>query len=218
MDKKLIILGVGHVFNIEDKIEKIINDEKPDAIALELDEKRGKFLEEKEFIKKRKFFSIYYFLAKYQENVAKKLGTEVGKEMAATINLAKNKNIPLFYIDKNADEVIVKLWNELNLREKLMFLLGLFFSLFEGKRRIEEELNEIKDRADELIEEIGKKFPKIKRILIDERDEYMAHSLINIMEKYNKVIAIVGEGHIKGISRIIEGKLNFKVIHLKELI
>jgi len=218
MDKKLIILGVGHVFDIEKKIEEIISEEKPDAIALELDEERASFIEKKDNDNKRFVFSFYYFLSKYQENIAKKLGREVGKEMIVAMKIAKSRNIPVFYIDKKSYEVIAKLWNELSLKEKILFFLSLFFSLFRSRKEIEKELNEIKDKADEVIDEIGKKFPKIKRILVDERDEYMAYSLMNLSEKYNKIVAIVGEGHIRGISRIIGDKLNSEIIHLKEFI
>jgi pheromone shutdown protein TraB len=218
MDKKLIILGVGHVFDIEKKIEEIISEEKPDAIALELDEERASFIEKKDNDNKRFVFSFYYFLSKYQENIAKKLGREVGKEMIVAMKIAKSRNIPVFYIDKKSYEVIAKLWNELSLKEKILFFSSLFFSLFRSRKEIEKELNEIKDKADEVIDEIGKKFPKIKRILVDERDEYMAYSLMNLSEKYNKIVAIVGEGHIRGISRIIGDKLNSEIIHLKEFI
>ncbi|MBC7129490.1 MAG: TraB/GumN family protein [Thermoplasmatales archaeon] len=218
MDKKLIILGVGHVFDIEERIEEIISEEKPDAIALELDEERASVIEGKDNDNKRFVFSFYYFLSKYQENIAKKLGREVGKEMVAAMKIAKSRNIPVFYIDKKSYEVIAKLWNELSLKEKILFLSSLFLSLFRSRKEIEKELNEIKDKADEIIDEIGKKFPKIKRILVDERDEHMAYSLMNLSEKYNKILAIVGEGHISGISRIIGDKLNSEIIHLKEII
>ncbi|MBC7081218.1 MAG: TraB/GumN family protein [Thermoplasmatales archaeon] len=218
MDKKLIILGVGHVFDLEDKIRRIILEEEPDAIAIELDKERAMFIEKKEN-KKRFSFSFYYLLAKYQDNVAKKLGVELGKEMIVAMDIAKNKNIPIFYIDKKANEIVSRLWNELSFKEKILFLFGIFFSLFENRRRIEEQLNEIKDRPNEFINEMGIRFPKIKKILIDERDEHMANFMINLMEKYDKVIAIVGEGHVEGIKKIISNKkLNFEIIHLKNLL
>lgn len=218
MDKKLIIVGVGHVFNIGDRIAEIISKEEPEAIAIELDEKRAIAIEKRNDIKKKREFSFYYFLASYQENIAKKLGMELGREMITAMEIAKRKGLPLFYIDKDAGEVVNKLWNEISLKEKLSLFFALFLSLFRSKKGIEKELNEIKDKPDEIIDEIGKKFPKIKKILVDERDEHMANSLINLSEKYNKIVAIVGEGHVNGISKIIDGKVNFEIIHLKDII
>ncbi len=219
MDKKLVILGVGHVFNIEDKIRKIILEEEADAIALELDRERAMFIEKKENKGKRFLFSFYYFLSKYQEHVAKKLGVELGREMIIAMEVAKDKNIPIFYIDKKADEIVSKLWNKLGLKEKILLLFGIFLSLFENRRKIEKQLNEIKDSPEEFVGTIEEKFPEIKKILIDERNEHMANSLINLMKNYNKVIAVVGEGHVEGIKKIIDGSdLNFEIIHLKELL
>jgi len=44
---------------------------------------------------------------------------------------------------------------------------------------------------------LGSNFPTLKRILIDERDQYLAHKIFHSDGK--KVVAVVGAGHIPGI-------------------
>ena len=82
MANKLILVGVGHVFQLEDKIREIIEEEKPDAIALELDEGRAIALEKKGNSKGN---FIYSLLSKVQQIVASKYGVVAGNEMLSAL-------------------------------------------------------------------------------------------------------------------------------------
>lgn len=44
MEKRIILIGVGHVFDISDQIETVIDRTNPDIAALELDKDRLSFL------------------------------------------------------------------------------------------------------------------------------------------------------------------------------
>ena len=68
------------------------------------------------------------------------------------------------------------------------------------------------------MDQIGKKFPTIKYMLIDKRNEYMAEKIIRLSETYEKIVACVGDGHIPGISKIFKDKeMEFKAVRLEEL-
>jgi len=70
---------------------------------------------------------------------------------------------------------------------------------------------------DSYIQEIGKKFPTIKRTLIDERNQHMVLKLIALHEKHQKIIAYVDDGHVFGVSKLIEEKqVSFKTIRSQE--
>ena len=60
--------------------------------------------------------------------------------------------------------------------------------------------------------------PTIKKILIDERNGNMAKKIIDLTEKHEKIIACIGDGHINGISKILdENKSDYEIIRLKDL-
>jgi pheromone shutdown protein TraB len=74
-----------------------------------------------------------------------------------------------------------------------------------------EKLKE-KDILESLVEEFGASFPEFKRVLIDERDICLAHSLRSAAEPASnelvpggqspvKVVGVVGLGHVAGIVR-----------------
>ena len=71
---------------------------------------------------------------------------------------------------------------------------------------------------DKYIEQIGEKFPTIKRVLIDGRDKYMVQHLTTANEQYCKIIAVVGDGHIPGLSKLLDKKeIEYETIRLSEL-
>lgn len=74
-----------------------------------------------------------------------------------------------------------------------------------------EKLKE-KDILESLVEEFGASFPEFKRVLIDERDICLAHSLRSAADAASnelvqggqspvKVVGVVGLGHVSGIVR-----------------
>jgi pheromone shutdown protein TraB len=65
----------------------------------------------------------------------------------------------------------------------------------------------------------GKEFPSIKRVLIDERNQYMAAIIRELGKTHERIVVVIGDGHVKGIQALI--KDNFKdqieIIRLKEV-
>jgi pheromone shutdown protein TraB len=104
------------------------------------------------------------------------------------------------------------------LSEKFKLLFSGFGGLFVSKKRVEKELGKFEKNFDKYIEEIGKKFPTIKRVLIDERNDYMVDKLSKINEDYESIVTLVGDGHIPGVSKLLTSKdIEFETIRLSEL-
>jgi len=214
MDYRIVLIGVGHVFDIGEKIKDIILQENPDAVAVELDYRR---LEALLNPKKRKGrLSIYQILALSQSVIAKKFGVMAGGEMLAAVKQAQDMMLPVICMDMDALYVVNKLWKSLSIKNKMTIFFSLFFSLFIKKKKIEEEVSKMADGG--FIEEIEKSMPELKKILIDERNQYMCEKLIKNLDIYDKIMAVVGEGHIEGMKKILEQHTDIKIIHLKELI
>jgi len=83
--------------------------------------------------------------------------------------------------------------------QKIKFLTGGLAGLFEKQELTEEKLAELrsKDVLSEMMEELGKAMPVLKRVLIDERDTFLAEKMKRADGK--KIVAVVGAGHVNGI-------------------
>ena len=70
--------------------------------------------------------------------------------------------------------------------------------------------------GENLIEEVAKSFPTLKKVLIDDRNVFMANKLRLLEEKYGTVLALVGDGHVPGMSEILKD-IELKVIRIDEV-
>jgi pheromone shutdown-related protein TraB len=220
----ITLIGTGHVFNLSAALNKIFDKKKPDVICVELDQQRFNALilkkndpvRYKNVTKNNPF--IYRILARFQDNMAKEYGVSAGDEMLTAINYAKSNGIGLELIDSNAQKLFTKMLKSMTLSEKVKLLISGLGGLFIRKERVEKELKKIQNNFDDYLKEIGDKFPTIKKVLIDERNENMANRIIKLTEKYDKIMACMGDGHIIGISNILDGKnIEYEIIRLKDL-
>jgi len=112
----IIMIGVGHVFNISQKIDYIVTQENPDVIGIELDELRYQALLSPDRHRSRGI-SIFALLSVLQSHIAKSMGAELGGEMLAAASMAKKLDIPLAFLDMNVQVIYQKL-KELGAWEK----------------------------------------------------------------------------------------------------
>lgn len=220
----ITLIGTGHVFDLSSALNTIFNEKTPDVICVELDKQRYNAIMMKksnpkayEDAKKNLPF-IYKMLGRFQESMASEYGVNAGDEMLAAINYAQSHGIPAEFIDMNAQKLFIKMWKTMPFTEKFRLLLSGFGGLFVSKKRVEKELGNIQDNFDVYMEEIGKKFPTIKTTLIDKRNDYMVNKIINFNENNEKIIVVIGDGHVPGISKILTSKdIEFETIRLSEL-
>ncbi len=225
-EKRLIIVGTAHVSkkSIED-VEKIIEAEKPDAVAVELCPRRFKALVEgsrdevsvTDVIKRGNVFLLLFqfILAYFQRKIGEEYGVKPGAEMLAAIEKAKEVGADIVLIDRDIGITFTRFWQKLSFFEKIKLVIHLIKSTFSGDEiEIDEILEE--DVLDLLMKEFRDISPNAARVLIDERDLYMAANLLNAMARYNRVVAVVGAGHRKGIERALQ-KLKDEPVNLREL-
>ena len=220
----ITIIGTGHVFDLSNAINSILDEKQPDIICVELDKQRFQSLVYRsknpdDYEKRRKNVPLAYnLLARFQDSMAKEYGVQAGDEMLTATSYAQSHQLPVAFIDMNAQKLFTKMFKKMGFMEKLKLLLTGFAGFFISKKRVEKEIETFENDFDNYIEQIGDKFPTIKRVLIDDRNKYMANNLVKASEEYEKVVAVVGDGHIPGLSEILEKKeVAFEVIRLKEL-
>lgn len=224
--KEYFVVGTAHISqHSADLVKKVIENEKPDCVCIELDAQRFKSLTEKNkwesldlktVIKEKQLTTLFVniMMSAYQKKLGKKLGVKPGSEMIEAINTAKSLNIPIELCDREIRTTLRRAWNSMPLGQKFKLMTSGLAGLFEDQEISEEKLAEIKqkDVLSEMIDELGKSFPVIKKILIDERDKYLAEKIKNA--KGNKIVAVVGAGHVKGICEQLK---NNSDINLEEL-
>lgn len=220
----ITLIGTGHVFNLSQALINIFDEKQPEILCVELDVQRYNALmlkqSDPEAYKEagKNLPVIYKLLSKFQEDMANQYGVTAGEEMLTTINYAQTHQLPLAFIDMNAQNLFSKMLSSMSFSEKIKILFSGFGGLFVSKKRVEKELKKIEGNFDTYLEEISKKFPTIKRVLIDERNLYMVQQLASANEKYTKVIAVVGDGHIPGLTKLLTKKeITFETIRLSEL-
>ncbi len=220
----ITLIGTGHVFNLSQQLLDIFDEIRPEIICVELDKQRYDALilkqtNPQEYKNQAKNIPlIYKLLSRFQEGIAKQYGVTAGSEMITAINYAQTNQLPIAFIDTNAQNMFTNMLKKMTLKEKFKLMFSGFGGFFVSKKSVEEELKKFEQNFDSYIEQIGKRLPTIKKVLIDERNEHMVQELVKASEQYEKIIAVIGDGHIPGLSKLLtEKKIDFKEIRLSQI-
>lgn len=216
-EKRVTLVGVGHVFDISSQVEGIITRMKPDVVALELDRNRLQaLLSPGEQRGDLPFF--HSVLASLQEHIAKKYGVATGSEMAAAATTARDHATGILCIDRDVRVVMTRLWRGIPLRKKLLFMVSAVSSLFLSKKRVNKEISSFEREPRTYLQEMRSTLPELYTILIEERNRHMASRLRDALHVYDSVVAFVGEGHIPGMEELLgDDDIVLSVIHLSDL-
>lgn len=220
----ITLIGTGHVFNLSQALLNIFDEKQPEIVCVELDKQRYNALMMKQSDPEsykslqKNVPLLYKLLSRFQESMANEYGVTAGQEMLTTINYAQSHQLPIAFIDMNAQRLFSRMLKSMSLKEKLKLMFSGVGGIFISKKRVEKELEKFEDNFDKYIEEIGEKFPTVKRVLIDERNYYMVQQLSAANGQYKKIVAVMGDGHIPGISELLTKKeLEFETIRLSDL-
>ena len=210
-DKEIYLVRTAHVSkNSVEDVRNCIDEVRPDAICIELDEDRYKKMEDEnsyrdqdiiKVIKEKRvgFLLVNIILSSFQRRMARSLDTDTGGEMLEGIRQSKELNVPLVLADRPIRTTFSRIWNKLGTWEKAKLISTIVSSVFDNEEISEEELASLKeaDALEAALNEVGKQFPVMKQILVDERDAYLSYKIKNAPGK--KIVAIIGAAHAKGI-------------------
>ena len=210
----LSIIGTSHI-SIESikEVRNFIEKNKPEIIALELDQRRFIALTSKHKTKARDILKIGlggYLINLIGSYIEKKLGKLVGvnpgSEMIEAINLAKKYNLSLALIDQEINITLKKL-TKISFKEKFKIVKDIVKGMVFKKEVIKFDLTKVPSQGmiDKLINKVKDDYPEIYNILIKERNEIMAKALYKIinMDKDKEILAVIGAGHEKEVIRLI---------------
>ena len=222
--KEIILIATAHVSQESvDLVKRVIDEEQPDSICIELDEKRfeniqnPKAWENTDIIKVIKSKRVGFLLANlrlssYQKKIASKLGVNVGGEMLQGIHSAEETGATLVLADRDIQTTFMRIWRQLNFMGKCKLIFSLIFTFDEDDSIDEDNLQEIfeGDLLESMLADIHKKFPTIGDVLITERDQYLAEKIKNAPG--DKVVAILGAAHVPGVSQQIYQDIDLDAI------
>ncbi len=212
----LLILGTAHVVPLTRAIHHHVFEHDPGAVALELDHQRLRGLLMDPEHRERPGFG-YGLVARFQEKIAEDLGGEVGEEMLAAREAAMLLGVPVALVDRPVNETLDRLLDAMGWWERLKVIGSLIMALLPGKRW-EKEFHRALEGDPQLVREVEEKFPSVKRVLIDERDAYMAERAARLVGKYGRVVLVVGDAHVPGLIEHLEGRVDeVKTVRVKEL-
>lgn len=211
--KQLYLIGTAHVSkNSAELVESKIHEIKPDVVCIELDEQRFNSIKNRnkyenidifKIIKNKQlfFFIGQFIMASFQKKISEKTGSRPGEEFIRAIDVSESEGIPLALIDRNIGTTLKRAWRLTPLRHKFRFMGSLLFSDNDEFENLDIEQLKKSDAIETLVKSFAEELPETKKVLIDERDLYLAYGIQKNLA--DKTVAVVGAGHVPGILKFL---------------
>ena len=219
--REFILLGTAHIS--QESIVQVttsIREEKPDCVAIELDEQRYASMKNPEAWKNLDIVKVLkngqgfvlmanLILSSFQKRMGADVGVKPGEEMKAAIAVAEELSIPAVMVDRPIQMTLKRAWAKNSLWGKCKLLAVLLSSAFEKSEISAEEIEKLKNESemDSMMNEIAAYLPAVKAVLIDERDRYLASHIWEAQVNgapAKKTVAVLGAGHLPGVVRYLE--------------
>jgi pheromone shutdown-related protein TraB len=210
-DKEVTLIGTAHVSRQSaEQVDAIIRDTNPDVVCVELCEARYQSLAQRNrwqnmnlfgVVREKKAFLLLLnlFMAHFQKKIGRKLGVKPGEEMLRAIRAAEAVEARICLADRDIRVTLARAWRMMGLWTKIKLLAQVVLSVGKTDQITEEDIEDLKkkDVLEALLSEIETFLPELRRILIDERDLFLAEKIKTAEGR--KIVAVVGAGHVPGI-------------------
>lgn len=218
--REFVIVGTAHVSRESvDLVRDMVEQEQPDTVCVELCASRFQSLRQNarwkemdivKVIREKKSFLLLsnLLLASFQRRIAEKLDIQPGQEMIQAVESAEAIGAGIALADRDIRVTLSRTWRHMGFWAKIKLAFQLLMSLGEAEEIDEETVERLKnqDVLESVLVEVGRSMPVVRRILIDERDRYLSQKIRNAPGE--KVLAVVGAGHLSGILRSWEEEVD----------
>ncbi|WP_276281715.1 TraB/GumN family protein [Halorussus caseinilyticus] len=214
------VVGTAHVSaDSVEEVRETIDAERPDVVAVELDEGRyrqmqgevAQDLEPSDLLKGNTVFQFiaYWMLSYVQARMGDRFDIEPGADMQAAIDAAEGVGSEVALVDRDIQTTIQRFWARMSFFEKLRMVWELCLAMVGIGDPEDEEEFDIEELTDgdvvtAMMEEFRQFSPGGAEALIDERDAFIAHNLVQLRDAGHEVVAIVGAGHRAGIEEYLD--------------
>lgn len=221
-DREIILIGTAHVSRESiEEVHRIIREDQPDMVCVELDHGRHKAITEKEHWETLDLVHVFkegngfllianLVLSGFQRRMGAELGVKPGEEMKIAVEAAEDLGIPYSLCDREVQITLRRAWAHCGLWSKCKLLASLLSSAFSTEKLSEAEIEDLKKRneLEGMMAELAAYLPEVKETLIDERDRYLAAKIwtagADPEKAVKKQVAVVGAGHLPGIKAYLE--------------
>ncbi len=224
--KNLILVGTSHIAQESlNAVKKLIEEEDPEVIGVELDKKRAAALLMQKKSKIRvsdigrvglKGWIFALLGAWAEQKLGETIGMKPGQEMRTAIVLAKQKHKRISFIDQDIEITLRKLSSGISWKEKWNFFVDIVKAPF-ARKKVEFDLRTVPDEKviSKMIKEVKKRYPNVYRVLIIERNEVMGRNIAKLMARFpdKKIIAFVGAGHETELLELVKKNLEQGVVY-----
>ena len=212
-EREFILIGTAHISQESiNEVKQYIEEEKPDCVAIELDDGRYESLKNPESWKNLDIIKVLkekrgwvllanLVLGSFQKRMGADVGVKPGEEMKAAADKCEELGIKTAMVDRPIQTTLRRAWAKNSFWGKCKLLGVLMSSLFEDEDISSEDIEKLKNtnEMDQMMGELANYLPGVKTVLIDERDQYLASSIWKTEGK--KVIAVLGAGHLPGVEK-----------------
>lgn len=230
---RLKLLGTSHV--AEQSVKEIILEIdvfQPNIVAVELDKNRLHALLNNQKTSLHPKLILHIGLWGYlfalvgqfvQQRIGKNIGILPGSDMLTAIKYAKIKEKKIALIDQNIQITLKKVSKKFSLKDKW----NLFCDIIEGvffRKKAEKKMKKIMGNLDlkkvpekevvvKMISLLENRYPGLYEALVEDRNHIMSTNVKGLMRKFpeEKILVVVGAGHIKGMEKILKKELKEKV-------
>jgi pheromone shutdown-related protein TraB len=214
-EKTVKLIGTAHVSKESaEYVKKVILEEKPDTVCVELCNTRLDSIQNTDkwlnmdiikIIREKKALLLFInlILASFQKRIAKKFDIQPGQEMINAVNAAEKTDAVIVPADRDIQITLSRVWRGMGFFKKIKLIFQLLLSLGASDDITEEEIEKMKqeDILKSILTDVKKSHPEIEKILIDERDIFLAEKIKTAPGE--NIIAVVGAGHVPGIKKYI---------------
>jgi pheromone shutdown-related protein TraB len=217
----IILIGTAHISEESVlEVRNAIETYKPEIVAVELCQRRFESITKKDkwentpvtaLIKSNNayFMLAQTFLSSIQRKLGEEYGVEPGSEMIAAMQEAEKYHLTVALVDRDITVTLKRAWRMMGVREKFRVVWEFLKAMigYDEEELEELDLKELmkQDVLSQMLEEFSKIAPSAAKVLISERDQYIAQKIYEESKK-GKVVAVVGAGHINGIKKHLENQ------------
>ena len=209
------LLGTAHVSQASvEAVKSAIDSGAFDAVAVELDAQRHAAMNDPDQLAKLDLvkviregkvpmFAANLGLAAYQRRLAEQLGIEPGAELKAAASEAQVRGLPMHLIDRDVGLTFKRAGEKLGFWNRAKLGGGILASLFFDEKVEDDAIEKLKegDMLEASFSEFAADNPALYETVIAERDAYMAAKLRETAGNSKRVLAVIGAGHMAGITR-----------------
>ena len=217
---RVVFVAVIHTdLDSVEEARRVVQEVRPTVVAVELDRERFEHLSNPDAHKEIATMpltgdtaqDLMQQLAVMEQALGGITGSNVGDEMMAAIEEGRAVGAKIALIDRPMKTTVQAM-----MRVPLDELYGLIKMLPDATKDIEESgatdiLDMLKQdgAVDDIIEQFRSEFPGLTKVLIEERDQYLAQALHFILnDVQGKIVVVLGAGHIQGVKSALEELLN----------